>query len=242
MKSRSAPRDALTGRAALCGLLACLLLSACRHSSDAAPQKLIKEETPNLVPAEDTPRTAIRLPPPTLPEAQAALTRIYQQAVTLRARAASQLVVGDFNGDLAEDLVLVVQPAPHLLAEINSDTANWTLGEPMKAQLPALTKLTSSRPDPIRINEGERLLAIIHGYGEMGWRSPEARQTFLLKNIVGEGQQVQTAEQIRATTDKLPKLYGDVLRQRFGQQTGFLYWTGAKYAWHSVSERRQAEK
>ena len=30
---------------------------------------------------------------------------------------------------------------------------------------------------------------------------------------------------------KTPRLLGDVIRERLGDESGFLYWTGASYGW-----------
>ena len=40
---------------------------------------------------------------------------------------------------------------------------------------------------PLRVEENELLLAVIHGYGTQGWRDAQATQTYLLKNAAGVG-------------------------------------------------------
>jgi hypothetical protein len=87
------------------------------------------------------------------------------------------------------------------------------------------------------------LLAIIHGYGPGGWRNPDARQTYLLKHAVGNDMTARSrADAMKiAGKDKLPNLRGDVIVERLGQKRGFLYWTGARYAWWDPSLKKQAE-
>jgi len=55
------------------------------------------------------------------------------------------------------------------------------------------------------------MLAIIHGVGSQGWRNPEARQTFLLKNVGNDDMEAQTLKSLRAGKYKqrLPPLRGD---------------------------------
>jgi|GEM_PF-5028700 len=39
---------------------------------------------------------------------------------------------------------------------------------------------------------------------------------------------------------KLPKLQGDVVKETIGDQTGFLYYNGAKYVWYRVGQAPSA--
>src|SRR4029077_8836001 len=72
----------------------------------------------------------------------------------------------------------------------------------------------------------ERLLAVIHGYDSRGWRDAGARQAYLLREVAGD---------ISGTMHlpRLPKQAspGEVLREKLGAESGFLYWSGAKYVW-----------
>ena len=122
-------------------------------------------------------------------EAQEALKRVYEDAVSMDASRNGSFLVGDFNGDLSQDIAIVVKPAKNKLAAINDEVANWILGDALKdLEFDSRVKLqkSSSTPARIRIQEQDNLLlAIIHGFGPAGWRDPEARQTYLLRNAVG---------------------------------------------------------
>jgi hypothetical protein len=80
-------------------------------------------------------------------------------------------------------------------------------------------------------------VAVIHGHQQTGWRNPQSTQTYLLKNAVGDTMEMQRARAVSGeTADKksLPILHGDVIRETLTNKRGFLYWTGAKYAWHHL--------
>jgi hypothetical protein len=78
-------------------------------------------------------------------------------------------------------------------------------------------------------------LAIVHGVGAQGWRNPEAKQTFLLKNSAGNSMSAQTAKDLQNSKDrnKLPPLRGDAIHEAIEGKSGLIFWTGAKYAWYS---------
>jgi len=80
-----------------------------------------------------------------------------------------------------------------------------------------------------RIEEGERLLAIVHGFGPTGFRNPEARQAYLLKNAAGSKLRVvreeETGEPPANETRRRDLLSGEV-----DGVERILYWTGARYA------------
>jgi hypothetical protein len=104
------------------------------------------------------------------------------------------------------------------------------------------------RKEPLRVEENDKLLAVIHGYGAKGWRDPEATQTYLLKNAVGTEIKSQPAEASRAAYagKKTPMLMGDTIIEVVGSTPGFLYYSGASYAWYDPNsykpgaERRMA--
>jgi hypothetical protein len=80
------------------------------------------------------------------------------------------------------------------------------------------------------------MLAIVHGVGSQGWRNPEAKQTFLLKNGVGSDMETQTLKSLRTGKYKqrLPPLRGDGIKETVRGKAGLILWTGAKYAWYST--------
>ena len=175
-----------------------------------------------------------------LSEVRDAVTRMFGKNVAVDASRQPCFVVGDFNGDRREDLAVVVLPAADRLAEINSETANWTIQDPFKIQMVDPTNLQRrrpARPVPTYVEKSDLLLAMIHGYGADGWRSREATQAFLLKRAVGTDLRTLSRQELLKLTkrdDRLPVLVFDVVSEVIDKQSGFLLWTGAKYAWYRV--------
>jgi len=194
-------------------------------------------ETPVPVADRAKPERAAKLPTSTQSDVRNAIARIYKDAVTVDA---SHFVVGDFNGDGSQDLAVVVRPAQGMLSEINSEVANWILEDPHKVTLPDPGKATQHLGPPQkspRVEDSDTLLAVLHGFGPSGWRDPNSRQTYLLKNAVGTNlKSRQLADLLKSSNSKtLPKLRGDVINESIGDELGFLFYSGAKYAWHRSS-------
>jgi hypothetical protein len=181
--------------------------------------------------------TPAALPPPS--EVRAALARTYKGAVVFDERVA-RAVVGDFNGDGSEDLAVEVSPAPGRSAELNDELSNWIVTDPHTVKPPdprdfdphqGVQKLPPPGPRP-QVERSDALLVVLHGYQERGWRNPEALQTFLLKSAAGTELRTGRRTDARAAAQKrVPRLFGDVLYERLGNEQGFLYWTGATYGW-----------
>src|SRR5262245_38355242 len=102
------------------------------------------------------------------------LARVFAGAVQLSPRA--EALTLDLNGDGSPDLAAVVTPAPSRLSEVNGDLANWLVQDPCGP-------VASSREARARVQASDRLLAVVHGHGSAGWRSPDARQVYLLKDV-----------------------------------------------------------
>lgn len=190
-------------------------------------------------PAQATPTPAASsFNPPQPADVRAALERAYKGAVSLDARN-SQAVVGDFNGDGSEDLVVEVRPAPGRLSDLNDKLANWIITDPRTIRPPdprefdphqGVQKLAVA-PERPRIEQSDTLLVVLHGYKETGWRNPEAMQTFLLKNAAGSDLRPQPRAEAQAAMQKRLRLLGDVMQEKLSGESGFLYWTGATYGW-----------
>ncbi|HEX5874802.1 MAG TPA: rhodanese-like domain-containing protein [Pyrinomonadaceae bacterium] len=101
-------------------------------------------------------------------------------------------------------------------------------------------RASRSERTPLRIEEGETLLAVIHGYGTNDWRGPEATQTFLLKNVVGSDLKVQNgSEFVKAHSGKrLPRPQGDLIGETLQGAEGYLYYASATYSWYDPKSFR----
>lgn len=81
-------------------------------------------------------------PAPGQPQLQAsdvveAVRRVYRSVVNVDTTRTS---LGDFNGDGAEDLAVVVKPGPGMVAQINDELAMWELEDPHLVVAPSLNK------------------------------------------------------------------------------------------------------
>jgi hypothetical protein len=173
--------------------------------------------------------------PPNPTEIRDTVVRVFEKAATPDASREPNFVVGDFNGDGSEDLAVAVKATEGSLDTINSELANWILEDPKNIFVQRTGAAQMPSHKPVRVAKGDLLLAIIHGFGPQGWRSPEARQTFLLKNATGSNLVVQSVKDLRDKKEmqKLPALRGDAISETVGGKTGLLFWTGAKYGWYS---------
>jgi hypothetical protein len=214
-----------------------LLCSACAKSTEPAQTN---EPAPHvepavapisqLLPPTPTPTPSLGIKsgaPPSATEVHDAVARVFDKAAT--ADTTRPVAVGDFNGDGSEDLAVAVRPGEGALGDINNEMANWILEDPRNVPIPSLSTRIPP-PKSVRAENGDRLLAIIHGVGAQGWRAPEAKQTFLLKTG-GDKFLTQSFEDLRKISQPLPPLKGDVLNETLGGKSGFVFWTGAKYAW-----------
>jgi hypothetical protein len=186
---------------------------------------------PSLNPAKAQPESTA----PTPAETRAVVERIYQDAAVVDESHRTPFAVGDFNGDRSQDIAIVIKPVKAKLPQINDEYANWIIVDPRHAPPSNAQASTKNPPAPVRIHQNDLLLTVVHGYERAGWRNPAARQTYLLKNAVGDEIKMEPVmDTIHKKRDggKLPDLRGDVIRATLAGEAGFLYWTGAKYVWH----------
>jgi hypothetical protein len=218
----------MKSRAACRVVVGAVLVAACAPASVELPIEPAATGS-TAAPSPAPPADQVR-PDPS--EVRDAMTRIFRDAVVPDA-GGRRFVAGDFNGDGSQDLAVVGKPSPKALSEINSAVANWILEDPLHPAEPsrsATDRRGEERPSAT-VEPGDMLLAVIHGYGPGGWRNPDARQTYLMVNAVGS----EIAP--RHLSDMLPAspgrtLQGDVITESLSGRAGFLYWTGARYAWH----------
>jgi hypothetical protein len=146
-------------------------------------------------------------------EAGAALERVFGGALVGQLASAA---IGDFNGDGSPDLAVSATPTARGIGALGDSLASWMLLDLDAPRLHART--------PVPVAAGDALIAIIHGSGPAGWRSPEARQAYVLKRG-------PAAPQVRALGDS------QVLAGSRDGRRGFVRWTGARYAWREEAAR-----
>ncbi len=219
-------------------IFALLSLCGCAKSEKTAPEAPAELSQPLLPPAEQPGIDAkVVLPPPQPAEVQEVVKRLYGDALTVES---SSCIVGDFNGDGFQDIAIIARPAAGKLAAINSEVANWILEDPQQIPLLDPTKAVQPfppAPPPVQVELTDSLLVVVHGYGQDGWRNPQAIQTYLLKNAVGKNLSRQTAQEYLNNTKSAKQrllLRGDVIRGSLDGKPGFLYYSGAKYIWQAA--------
>ena len=217
-------------------------LPGCSRRWQKQQPQLAMEQQPKVVAALSTPPSGPpELRPPQPSEAQEVIKRIYGQTVFVESSLPQYFVAGDLNGDNSIDLAVAVRPAPGHLAELNHELANWIRCDPQKVKPPVPQKhgriFLLPMTEPTVIEQQDLLLAVVHGYGPQGWRSPQARQTYLLKNAVGSGIKLTPFNEAIKVVGKYknaPQLRGDVVSETLDNHQGLLYYTGAKYAWQRL--------
>lgn len=125
-----------------------------------------------------------------------------------------------------------------MLAEINSEFANWIVADPKKVSAFDPKKAVQPPPaesGPVKVGPGDTLLAIIHGHGPDGWRDREATQSYLLRNAAGEGLRVVPLKDFPPALrvkERGANSRADIISETLAGEPGFLYWATGKYAWH----------
>lgn len=207
--------------------LSFVLLFSAFMSGCTTTDKPRVEAAPSLTPANNQPAVAVSsLPPPELDSVKQAVKRVFKDSAVVDTHRERSFVAGDFNGDLSQDIAVVIKPAAEKIADMNEQYPAWILRDPFGS--------VEARSPRLRIAADDVLLAIIHGYGSQGWRDPQATQTFLLKNAAGSELATHPLKDFVAAhqQNKLPQLRGDVLGESVGDKAGYLYFAEATYAWY----------
>lgn len=204
--------------------LICVLVTACSGDKRVVIEELPTPQSQAPAPAASPVNVDTALAP-TLPEVQDAIKRIFKDAAVLHPNHNPNFLAGDFNGDASQDLAVIVTPAPNGVAELNQEYPPWLLRDP---------RSNTTASQSLRVEKDEVLLAVIHGYGTNNWRDPEATQTFLLKNVVGNDLKVQTSKEfVSANTGrKLPRPQGDLIGETLNGTQGYLYYAVSTYSWY----------
>jgi hypothetical protein len=235
----------LPGRTSSCHLflltIATALSLACSASQQQPGQNssgatTSPQATPQLTasPQPNNPSSS-NLPP--LSDVQEAVKRVCPDEVTIDTSRSEPFIVGDFNGDGSEDLAVIVRPAKGALTKINSEYANWIIEDPRKVVLPDPNKAVQrlpKPPPPVFVQANDLLFLVLHGYQQQGWHHQYARQTFLLRNAIGENVRRQSISEMSKTegnNNPLGQRPGDVISEKLAGHEGFLYWTNGRYVW-----------
>ena len=170
---------------------------------------------------------------PKLPEVQAAIKRVFKDAAVLHSTHNPNFLTGDFNGDASQDLAVILKPVK--LDDMNQQYVPWLLRDP-RSHVPPRVRL--------QIAKDETLLAVIHGYGANDWRDPEATQTFVLKNVVGDDLKVQTGKEFTAANAgrRLPRPQGDLIGETLQGTQGYLYYATSTYSWYDPKTFKGVEE
>ncbi|HET9180822.1 MAG TPA: hypothetical protein VFP59_01710 [Candidatus Angelobacter sp.] len=213
-------------------LILCVVISSCNGKLNPQPAQQSKAK------AAEAP-----LPPPTLDDVRAKVDSIYHGALSVDLRRNPVFLLGDFNADSSQDVLVAVRPNPARLADLNSDVAAWIVEDPRQIWVPNPNKRVQKMPpvnrQPVRVSAGDNLWAIIHGFRAHGWRNPIATQTYLLVNVTANGLRKESVHAASAEMkhNLLPvgiqyllRSNGDVLRETVAGESYVLYWTGGHYA------------
>lgn len=204
-----------------------ILLAATIPACSSAPKGPVAEAPPPVVqPSPESTPVRIAAPPAAkVSEVQEAVRRIFKDGAVLHTDYNPSFLAGDFNGDASQDIAVVLKPVK--LDVINQELPPWLVREP---------RANSIKKDqtPPKIEKDEVFLAVIHGYGANDWRDPEATQTFVLKNVVGNNLKVHTGPEFVAANSgrKLPRPQGDLIGETIQGTSGYLYYARATYSWY----------
>jgi len=197
-------------------LTLCACSSSKRPATEAAP--VAYQPTPESTPLQLTPVPAAKQS-----EVQEAVKRVFKDAAVVDTNYNPSFLSGDFNGDGSQDLAVILKPAK--LDLMNQELPPWLVRQPRD--------IKTARAH-VPIEKDETLLAVIHGYGANHWRDPEATQTFVLKNVVGENLKVHSLDEFVTANSgrKLPRPQGDLIGETVEGTSGYLYYAQATYSWY----------
>ena len=196
-----------------------------RRVAEAAPPAYqpTPESTPIPLAVGNAPKQA---------EVQQAIKRVFKDAAVLDTNYNPSFLAGDFNGDGSQDIAVILKPVK--LDEMNQELPPWLVRQPR-----------TNRVSPVRIpiDKNDTLLAVIHGYGPNHWRDPDATQTFVLKDVVGNNLKVESAKDFVTANSgrKLPRPQGDLIGETVQGNPGYLYFAQATYSWYDPKTFTGAE-
>lgn len=213
-----------------CLLVIAFMLSAC---SSQSKRQVAEAPPPAYQPSPESTPVRVTAPAPAkVVEVQDAVRRIFKDAAVVDTSYNPNFLAGDFNGDGSQDLAVILKPVK--LDLMNQELPPWLVREPRAKRDPRIA---------LKIQKDETLLAVIHGYGTNDWRDPDATQTFVLKNVVGNDLKVHSGEEFVTANSgrKLPRPQGDLIGETVQGTPGYLYFAAATYSWYDPKTYTGAE-
>lgn len=207
-----------------------LIICAC---SSGTKRQVAEQAPPAYQPSPESTPVRLTAPAAAKPsEVQEAVRRIFKDAAVVDTNYNPNFLAGDFNGDGSQDIAVILKPVQ--LDQMNQELPPWLVREP---------RATRDSRLKLKIEKDETLLAVIHGYGANDWRDPDATQTFVLKNVVGNDLKVHTGQEfVSANTGrKLPRPAGDLIGETVQGAPGYLYYASATYSWYDPKTFTGAE-
>lgn len=198
------------------GLMICGCSQSKRQVAETAPP--VYQPSPESTPVRLTAAAAAKTS-----EVQEAVKRVFKDAAIVDTDYNPNFLAGDFNGDGSQDLAVILKPVK--LDLMNQELPPWLVREPRAKRDPRVA---------LKIEKDETLLAVIHGYGANDWRDPDATQTFVLKNVVGNDLKVHSGKEFMTANSgrKLPLPQGDLIGETVQGSPGYLYYASATYSWY----------
>jgi len=204
-------------------ILIVLAFTVCACSS-TSKRAAVEAPPATVMPSpESTPIQLTAAPAPKQSEVQEAVRRVFKDAAVVASNYNPNYLSGDFNGDGSQDLAVILKPVK--LDAMNQELPPWLIRQP-RAKKVDRTQL--------HIEKDETILAVIHGFGPNHWRDPEATQTFVLKDVVGNGLKVESPKDFVTANSgrKLPRPQGDLIGETVEGNAGYLYYAQATYSWY----------
>jgi hypothetical protein len=219
-------------RSTIVPLLAAVVVASALYRWRRPPPRvdvIDREKVVTPAPSEPSPLPSpSRVAAPSLSEVQPILDRVFDQTVAMDPATRPPVVAGDFDGDDVTDLAVAVRPRSDAArSALNAERPNWIVQDATPRED------ATGKPEPVKVSARDLLLAVVPGAATGGWRNPDLRRGYLVRNAVGSklGARplAQLPDAIRMRTYRAHT--GDVIVSNRGGAPGVVLWTAAAYIW-----------